>query len=49
MKAMLERMDASAREHYEEVNLMAQLLNAKEKAARTALNLANALLEGSEE
>lgn len=47
MKAMLERMDASAREHYEEVNLMAQLLNAKEKAARTALNLANALLEES--
>jgi len=46
---MLERMDESVRTHYAEVNLMAQLLNAKEKAARTALNLANGLLEGSEE
>jgi len=49
MQGMLERMDESVRTHYAEVNLMAQLLNAKEKAARTALNLANGLLEGREE
>lgn len=49
MQGMLERMDESVRRHYAEVNLMAQLLNAKEKAARTALNLANGLLEGDEE
>ncbi|KAB2319007.1 hypothetical protein F8A86_11680 [Betaproteobacteria bacterium SCN1] len=49
MQGVLQRMTPDQRNWYVETNEKARLLNAKEKAARTALNLANGLLEGDED
>jgi len=46
MQSLLERMTESQRTGYESMNEALRLLNAKEKAARTALNLAKGLMNG---
>jgi hypothetical protein len=46
LQSMLQRMTAVERFWYEQINEAILLLNAKEKAARTALKLAKGLLEG---
>lgn len=46
MQGVLQRMTREQYAWYADANEKARLLNAKEKAARTALNLANGLLEG---
>lgn len=49
LQGQLQRMSAEQREWYAEMNDQARLLNAMEKATRTAINLANGLLKGGEE
>lgn len=46
MQGLLERMTESQRSGYESMNDEMRLLNAKEKAARYALNLAKGLMDG---
>lgn len=45
MQSVLKRMNKEQREWYREANDAAKLLNAREKAARTAVNLADGLLK----